>query len=172
MRVAHALASAAIGAGLGVQVFLSFIIAPAAFRLIDRPQAVRLMEGVFPAYYSFGLVTLALALVLVGVLALRERTALRWASGVLLAATLAGTGYAGHVLLPEAQAARLRAQAAPAGDLSPLVFSRLHRRAVGVNIALCLSGAVAFLLHAGTRVPERASPDRSARAARHGSAVN
>lgn len=59
--------------------------------------------------------------------------------------------YAGSVLLPEARAARLRAHAAPAGDLAPLEFSRLHRRVVAVNISLFTVGVVAFVLHAAAR---------------------
>jgi hypothetical protein len=153
MRAAHALAAAAIGAGLGIQLFLSFLLAPAAFRLIERPTAVRLMEGIFPGYYAFGLATMALALVLIAVLCARHRSAARGLTVGLLALTVAGTVYAGHVLLPQARAARLRAQAAPAGDLSPLEFSRLHRRAVAVNIALFVVGAASLLVHVATPPP-------------------
>jgi hypothetical protein len=150
MRILHGLATALLGAGLGVQVFLSFLMAPAAFRVVDRPVAARVMEGVFPGYYGFGLTTIAMALALVLILAFREPTPLRWGTVALLVLTLVGTVYAGHVLLPEARAARLRAQAAPAGDLAPLEFSRLHRRAVAVNITIFLVGAIALTLHLGT----------------------
>jgi hypothetical protein len=144
--------AALLGAGLGVQVFLSFLVAPATFRLVERGQAVQLMEGVFPGYYGLGLVTTGLALVLVVGLALGERRApLRWAAAAVLAAVLAGTVYAGHVLLPQAHAARIRAQAARAGDLAPLEFSRLHRQAVSVNVALFGVGLVALVLHAAAR---------------------
>jgi len=152
MRALHALAAAVLGAGLGVQIFLSFLVAPAAFRLIDRGLAVHLMEGLFPGYYGFGLTTIGLALVLTLILALRDPgQPLRWGVVLLLAVTLGGTVYAGDVLLPQAHAARLRAQAAPAGDLAPLEFSRLHRLAVTVNIALFGIGVLALGLHAGAR---------------------
>ena len=147
MSVLHGFASVLLGAGLGVQVFLSFLVAPATFRAVDRPVAARVMEGVFPGYYGFGLATLAMALALVLALAVREPRPLRWGTAAMLGLTLAGTIYAGYVLLPEAHAARLRAQAAPAGDLAPLEFSRLHRRAVAVNIAIFGAGAVALALH-------------------------
>ncbi len=147
MRMLHGLATAILGAGLGVQIFLSFLLAPATFRAVDRPVAVQVMEGVFPGYYGFGLATLALTLVLAVTLALREPGPLRWGAVALLGVTLAGTIYAGHVLLPQAHAARLRAQAAPAGDPAPLQFSRLHRRSVAVNIAVFLTGAIALVLH-------------------------
>jgi hypothetical protein len=70
---------------------------------------------------------------------------------LLLAVTLGGTVYAGDVLLPRAHAARLRAQIAPAGDPAPLEFSRLHRLAVAVNIALFSAGALTLGLHAAAR---------------------
>jgi hypothetical protein len=155
MRVLHGLVTALLGAGLGVQVFLSFLVAPATFRAVDRSVAVRVMEGVFPGYYGFGLTTVALALALVVVLAFREPAPLRWGTAVLVGLTLVGTVYAGHVLLPAAHAARLRAQAAPAGDPAPLEFSRLHRRAVVVNIAIFATGAIALALHLGAGVPGR-----------------
>jgi hypothetical protein len=158
MSVLHGLATTLLGAGLGVQLFLSYLVAPTTFRLAGRSIAVQLMEGIFPGYYGFGLVTVAGALVLALALALRAASPLRWGTAALLALTLAGTVYAGHVLLPQARAARLRAQAAPAGDLAPLEFSRLHRRAVAVNIAVFAAGAIALALHrAGA--PGRPAPD-------------
>lgn len=153
MGALHGLATACLGAGLGVQLFLSYLIAPTTFRLVERPVAVRLMEGLFPGYYGFGLVTTTAALGLALVLAMRATSPLRWGVAWLLGLTLAGTVYAGHVLLPQAHAARLRAQAAPAGDLAPLEFTRLHRRAVGVNIAVFAAGALALALHLAAGAP-------------------
>ena len=151
-QVLHTLATALLGAGLGVQVFLSFQVAPSAFRLLDRPQAVRLMEGLFPGYYLFGIVTTTAAVGLILWLALAApRAPLQWGALTLVTVVLAGTLYAGQVLLPEAHAARLRAQAAPVGDLAPLEFSRLHRRSVAVNIALFGVGLLALSLHAAAR---------------------
>jgi hypothetical protein len=160
MSLLHSLATALLGAGLGVQLFLSYLVAPAAFRLVDRPVAVRIMEGLFPGYYGFGVATSAMALALVLALALREASRLHWGTAALLALTLAGTVYAGHVLLPEAHAARVRAQAAPPGDHTPLEFSRLHRRAVAVNIAVFLTGAAALALHLATGAPARSGQAR------------
>jgi len=160
MRILQGMATALLGAGLGVQVFLSFLLAPAAFRVVDRPVAVRVMEGVFPGYYGFGLVTVGIALVLTLILGLRDPSPLRWGTIVLLGVTLAGTVYAGHVLLPQAHAARLRAQAAPAGDLAPLDFARLHRLAVTVNIAVFATGAIALALHLAGAAEDQARQGR------------
>ena len=158
-RLVHALAAAVLGSALGVQVFLAFLVAPAAFRLLDRPSAVRLMEGLFPGYHAFGLAAGGAALALVLLLAVGgDRAPLRWATVSLLAVVLLGTLYAGHILLPAARAARLRAQIAPAGDLAPLEFSRLHRRAVALNIALFGVGTLALLVHAAARPRDGAPP--------------
>lgn len=155
MRLVQGLATALLGAGLGVQIFLSFLLAPTAFRVVDRPVAVRVMEGVFPGYYGFGLATVGVALVLTLILGVREPSPLRWGAVVLLGVTLAGTLYAGGVLLPAAHAARLRAEVAPAGDLAPLEFSRLHRVAVAVNIAIFFTGLIALTLHLAAGSAER-----------------
>jgi hypothetical protein len=149
MRAMHVVVAAVLGAGLGVQVFLSFLLAPATFRLLDRPAAAHLMEGVFPGYYGFGLATTGIALVLALALARHDGGALRWAVAILLVAALAGTVYAGSVLLPRAHAARLRAQAAPAGDLAPREFARLHGLAMAVNVALLGVGLLTLGLHVG-----------------------
>ena len=92
VRFGHALVAALLGAGLGVQVFLSFLVAPSAFRLLERPQAVRLMEGLFPGYYAIGIVTTGAALGVVLLLSVaRPGAPLRWGTAALLAAALAGT---------------------------------------------------------------------------------
>lgn len=162
IRFVDVIAGAFLGAGLGVQIFLSFMMAPAVFRLVDRGPAVRLMEGLFPGYYGFGLVVSGLALAVAVALAARERSArLRWGAAVLLGVVVLGTVYAGQVLLPQARTARIRAQSAPAGDLAPLEFSRLHRRAVLVNIALFGVGALALALHAAASTVSSSGPRRS-----------
>lgn len=162
MGTLHGLATAFLGAGLGVQLFLSYLVAPTTFRLMERPVAVRLMEGLFPGYYGFGLATTTAALGLALVLAVRGGGPLRWGTTGLLGLTLVGTVYAGHVLLPQAHAARVRAQAAPAGDLAPLEFSRLHRFAIAVNIALFAAGAAALALHLAAGTPGRRASHGSA----------
>lgn len=152
-RVAHVLVGAFLGAGLGVQVFLSFLVAPLLFQLIpDRPLAARVVTALFPGYYLFGLAATGLALLLALGLAIAERrSAARWATVSLLALTLAGTVYAARVLVPRTQAVRLRAEAARAGDPAPLEFRRLHRQAVAANIAVFGVGLAALTVHAASR---------------------
>lgn len=160
IALAHATVAALLGAALGVQLFLSYLVAPTAFARLERPAATHLMEGLFPGYYRFGLVTAGLALALALGLALRARSWGRWGVTALLGVMVAGTVYAGGVLLPRAHAARLRAQVARAGDPAPLEFSRLHRQAVAVNVALFAVGLGALGLHAALAAP---SPEPGAR---------
>jgi Domain of unknown function (DUF4149) len=151
-RAADIAAAALLGAGLGVQVFLSFLVAPLTFRLIDRTLAARVVTGLFPAYYLFGIVTTGLALLLVLGLGVAEgRSPSRWAAASLLALMLAGTVYAGQVLVPEAQAVRVRAEAARPGDPAPMEFRRMHRFAVAVNIAVFGVGLAALAMHGVSR---------------------
>jgi hypothetical protein len=166
MSALHGLATAFLGAGLGVQLFLSYLVAPTTFRLVDRAVAVRVMEGLFPGYYGFGLAVIAIALVLVLATLRRAPSPLRWGTAAMLGLTIAGTVYAGHVLLPQAREARLRAQAAPAGDVAPLEFSRLHRRAIAVNIGVFAAGAVSLALHLAAGAPARPGESRPSPASR------
>ena len=161
MSVLHGLATAVLGAGLGVQIFLSFLVAPAAFRVVDRPLAARVMEGVFPGYYGFGLATTTMALLLVLALALRQPGPLRWGTVALLGLTLAGTVYAGHVLLPEAHAARLRAQAAPAGEPAAAAAREIVRQHRDLRRRSSRPGSAPCRYHRG--------PDGQARAKTHSS---
>ena len=51
---------------LGAMAFFSFFVAPAAFSVLDRESAGRLVTTVFPRYYFFGLVLGLVGLVGVG----------------------------------------------------------------------------------------------------------
>jgi hypothetical protein len=151
-RLADIGLAAILGAGLGVQLFLSFLVAPLTFRLLDRAAAARVVTGLFPDYYLFGLVTTGLALLLaLGLAAGDRRSASRWATVSLLALMLLGTAYAGHVLLPTAQGIRARAEAARAGEPAPGEFRRIHRWAVTVNIAVFGVGLAALTAHGAAR---------------------
>ena len=62
--------------------------------------------------------------------------------------------------------ARLAWSELPAGDLAPMAFSRLHRRAVTVNITIFLTGALALALHLGSGVGARGEHGRSGQSTR------
>ncbi|MBI4608052.1 MAG: DUF4149 domain-containing protein [Candidatus Rokubacteria bacterium] len=133
---------------LGAMVFFSAFVAPAAFSVLDRESAGRLVSMVFPRYYVFGI---ALGIVaLAGVLG-------RWLSGgvrpwgplVLLVLMLGMNAFTWLVLLPQLQALR---SAAPGGALG---FARLHLFSVALNLTTMLAGLTLVVVEAlGTRPGE------------------
>jgi hypothetical protein len=144
----------ALSMWVGMMACVAFLVAPAAFGVLGREAAGRVMGAVFPRYYWFGL-ALGLAAA-VGVLA-RGRPASWAAGGVLavLALMLALTAYAALVLLPE-----IRTLAPGAGGIRPERLVGLHRLAVLANAVVLLAGMAAIGLE--TLAP-RASERRGLR---------
>src|ERR1700682_4083239 len=98
---------AAVAVWLGAMGFFAFVIAPAAFSVLEREAAGRFVSAVFPRYYAVGLALGLAALAGLGA---------RWTGGAwrgwdwlpmgLVLLMLALTLYAGAVVLPAAHAAR------------------------------------------------------------------
>lgn len=134
----------ALGAWVGVMLFLSFVVAPTAFNLLETPRAGDLMGALFPRYYGIG-VSLGVA-ALGAALFLQRRAAQRrrWTVVVVaLVVATAATAYAGGVVQPKAR--RLRAAlAAPASDAAREEFAAAHRVAVALN-GVALLAALAGL---------------------------
>lgn len=118
---------------LGAMAFFSAFVAPAAFTVLDRESAGRLVNAVFPRYYLFGIVLGCLALAGVGVRSLSGRE-IAWGPLVLLLLMLGMSAYALLVLLPQLQALK---EAMPGG--SP-AFARLHLVSVALNLTTMLAG--------------------------------
>ncbi len=118
---------------LGAIVFFSAFVAPAAFSVLDRESAGRLVSTVFPRYYVFGFVLGIIAFVgLVGrVVPSRE---VPWVPFVLLLLMLGMNAFALVVLLPQLQALR------PVTPGASLAFARLHLLSVFLNVATMLVG--------------------------------
>lgn len=138
---------------LGAMAFFSIFVAPAAFSVLDRESAGRLVTAVFPRYYLFGLVFGLLALV--GVVGRLLRTAGRqapWGSLALLLLMLGLTLYAIWVLLPASESARatMRAAGVAPGSVAPeaRAFARLHRTSVFLNAVTLLAGLALVCLEA------------------------
>jgi uncharacterized membrane protein len=138
---------AAVALWLGAMGFFAFVVAPAAFGVLDRETAGRLVSAVFPRYYSVGLALGLIALFGLGV---------RWLGGgwrgldglvaglVLLMLVL--TLYAGAVVLPAAHAARETARAAGVDPAAAAAFSRLHRLSSILNVIVLFSGIVVLVI--------------------------
>lgn len=153
MNYLKVLTISSVSVWLGAIAFFSLFVAPAAFSVLDRESAGRLVTTVFPRYYGFGIVLGLVALVGVAgrLLASGGRQA-PWGSLALLGLMLALASYALFVLLPASEAAReaMRAAGALPGSAAPeaLAFARLHRLAVALNGVTLLAGLALLVLEA------------------------
>ena len=125
---------AALGAWLGAMAFFSFVAAPRIFGVLDRADAGRVVDDIFPRYYEVG-VALG-ALVVVAGAALGATAGFDAAAGALVA--LAGlaaatSAYARWSLIPKMEAAGAEG------------FERYHRQSVLLNGAAMLLVAAALV---------------------------
>ena len=122
----------------GAMVFFSLVTLPRLFSSLDKVEAGNVAALLFPAYYGFGLLVgagaLLAALMLGASLASR-----RWLviSG-LLAAMLGAQAWAAFVIDPRMVALRPAARAGEALALGQ--FGVLHGQAVALNAAVLLLG--------------------------------
>jgi len=138
---------------LGAMAFFSIFVAPAAFTVLDRESAGRLVTTVFPRYYLFGAVLGVMGLVGVAgqFFGSRGRQA-PWGTLALLLLMLGLTLYAILVLEPQIQSTRLALRSAGIvpGSAAPeaQAFALLHRLSVILNGATLLAGLALIGLEA------------------------
>lgn len=144
MNLWNFLTIASVSLWLGAMIFFSAFVAPAAFSVLDRESAGRLVGAVFPRYYLFGMVLGSLALSGV-VRRFLAGGPLPWGALVLLLMMLGMSGFSLLVLLPQLQASR---PAIPGGSLT---FARLHGLSVVLNLATILAGLTLLFIE-GLRV--------------------
>ena len=138
---------AAVAVWLGVMGFFAFVVAPVAFRALERAAAGRFVSAVFPRYYALGF-----ALGLVALFGLGVRwvgggwRGLDWLTAGAVLLMLALTLYAGAVVLPAAHAAREAARAAPADTAAAIGFARLHRLSSILNVIVMASGILVVVV--------------------------
>lgn len=142
----------AIALWLGAMGFLAFVVAPAAFGVLEREAAGRLVGAVFPRYYALGL---GLGLAALFGLCLRWLgggwRGWDWMATGLVLLMLALTLYAGAVVLPAAHAAR-EAMRQPAVEPSAAAgFARLHRLSGVLNAIVMVSGVLVVALEMARR---------------------
>ncbi|MBI4518867.1 MAG: DUF4149 domain-containing protein [Deltaproteobacteria bacterium] len=125
---------------LGEVVCVSFVAAPALFRVLAVADAGRAVSAIFPIYYKVGYA--CGGLLLGSALILRSLAGGRaWAVVAALAALmLAATLYAGVVVQPRAQSLRHQLHAEVAAPEVKAQFDRLHHLAVQLNVAVLLGG--------------------------------
>lgn len=122
------------GLALGAGAFLSFVLAPMVFRVLEPPEASRFLRALFPRYYR---VLLACGVVLAGLVGFVRPGLL--APAVALA-MLAGASLA---LVPRINAAR------DAGEPAAGRFRRLHGLSVVLNLAMLVASGWMVAVLAG-----------------------
>jgi hypothetical protein len=129
---------------VGAMGTLALLSAPAAFRVLGRAEAGRLVGDLMPAYHWLGLGLAALALAgVAGRVARGDRRPRDWLALGLAGLFASLIGYALAVLLPEMAAL---GPPSPPGAAASAVerFGALHRRAAAVH-ALALAAAAALI---------------------------
>ena len=127
----QALLLTATGMWLGAMVFFAAVVAPTVFGTLEPTEAGKMIRRVFPKYYLFGLICLAVALVV-------SLATPNWVS-LALAVLLGITWYARQILMPKVNVAR-DAMLEKNEEHSP-EFDRLHKLSVQLNafeVVVCL----------------------------------
>lgn len=147
MDILRVLVVICIASWLAISTFFSFVVAPLAFRVIDRGVAGQLVSAVLPRYYDWGIALCAIALTASAVVSgMRPRG--RALAGVALCGTMLGLLlWASIVVLPRAESARRTRDDA--------AFALAHRSSVQLNGLTMLAGAAVLLLEALSRPARR-----------------
>jgi hypothetical protein len=120
----------------GAMLFFSFGVAPMVFRTLERPQAAKLMQALFPLYY---LVIVALG----AVAALTLGIAGDPLHGGVMACVAAAAAMLRQGLLPRLDALRPMKESGDAAAQAS--FARLHQASMVVNILQIASSAAVLL---------------------------
>lgn len=119
----QALLLTATGMWLGAMVFFAAVVAPTVFGTLEPIEAGQMIRRVFPKYYLFGLICLAVALV-------ASLVSPNWVS-FAVAILLGITWYARQILMPKVNVAR-DTMLEKNEEHSP-EFDRLHKLSVQLN---------------------------------------
>lgn len=129
---------------LGSIVFLSFVLAPTVFQVLDARSEGSLLRAVFPRYYGLGVICSAISLLAASVLVVFESSVVIGVCILILLALIVISAYSIR-LVPRINAAR--------DNGPPSRFETLHRRSVilnAVNLFLSL-GAFSLMVLSRTQ---------------------
>jgi hypothetical protein len=131
---------------LGGMIFFSIFSAPVIFRVLTRPEAGKVVSGIFPRYYLLGYIAGSVALILAFYFCLLRSGRLWWVlTAVALGFSLGLTVYAGAVLRPRIAAIHMVAEEQSPDPVSKAEFDRLHRLSVSLNGGVMVLNLLALL---------------------------
>jgi hypothetical protein len=145
------LALASVSGWLGLMGFFALAVAPAAFAVLPREEAGRVVGAIFPRYYAVGAALGAASLAALAAAAGRTWRVVDWLAAGLLAVMLGATLYAWLAVLPAAHGAREAMRQAGAGAGEAAAFGRLHRLSTALNGITMLAGLGAAAAMIGRR---------------------
>ena len=143
MIVASAVYRLALSLWVGGIALFTFIVTPAIFRTHGRDAAGRIVGSIFPAYFRYGLVLAALALLARIVAGEAFHGVRQWIGTLLIATAILLTGYQAYGLTPRME--QVKRSVASFETVSPrdparMEFSRLHGISMIVNLVVLLEG--------------------------------
>ncbi len=149
--MAHALASVyqivlALWIG-GVAVF-TFIVTPAVFKFFARDVAGQIVGILFPGYFLYNLVLSILALPLLLVSGMLEKSAQKWSMALIIAAILINVSVT-FVLHPEIRKVKEEIgsfEKVPSDSPLRKKFGKLHAVSATLNLLLLADGAALLVL--------------------------
>lgn len=135
---------------LGAIIFFSFFTAPVVFNRLPRPDAGRVVSGIFPRYYILGYVAGFVALGLAFYM-MEAQGPLGWWSATIAALifALVCTFYAGMVVRPRIDAIRSVTEQPNPDPVQKADFDRMHQLSVTLNGAVLLLDLFALFSTAG-----------------------
>jgi uncharacterized membrane protein len=134
---------------LGGDVFLSFVVAPGAFRILPSRDQAGAIVGHSLWWMHFLGVTCGIVLLVARLLRARSFTCLASASALCVVLMIALTVFSQHAISPKMAALRGQMgsiQATSADSALLAEFSRLHRISVSLESCVLLAGLAALYL--------------------------
>ncbi len=136
---------ATLGSWIGIMAFLSFVVAPTAFMVLDGPEAGDFVGAIFPRYYATG-VSLGIAAVAAALfLRARSQRPRAWTLAVVaLVVAITAAAWAGAAVHPKARRLRTALRSPTVTEQVREDFARAHRTAVALNLIAMLAAATSL----------------------------
>ena len=138
-----------LGLWLGIDVFLSFVVAPGAFRVLASRDQAGALVGFSLTRMHLGGILCGILFLLVRLLRTRSLSSLATAPAICVLVMIILTAVSQYAVSDNMAALRMKMGSIQATDLSsPLLaeFTRLHGISVGLESGVLLAGFAALLL--------------------------